>query len=183
MWSWEVSVSVVLGLVGVGVMAGQGFEFNGWVGLFWGVAVLLLMVRFLHKDPSDGLSESSGGISRWDPPPPGGSSQTAPESPRAQRGGEGHSVIVAWTRENCSSVSVTNLTLNVFRVRVRLNSLKRYVHSAGGFAETELAGLLPGDLVGGGNEAIPDKPLTFPFINTITGQSLVIHLHYPNRPG
>ena len=35
----EVAISTCLGLIGVGVMAGQGFHFNAWVAFFWLMAV------------------------------------------------------------------------------------------------------------------------------------------------
>jgi hypothetical protein len=51
MWTWEVVLSLALVLVGLGVMAGQGFEFSWWVAAFWIPAVLLLFVKLLHREP------------------------------------------------------------------------------------------------------------------------------------
>lgn len=49
---WGFPVTIVLSLLGLGVMAGQGFELNGWVWLFWVPAILLLLVRLIHREPT-----------------------------------------------------------------------------------------------------------------------------------
>lgn len=51
MRKWELVSSLSLALLGLGVMVGQGFEFNVWVFLLWGTAALLPFVAWLHKEP------------------------------------------------------------------------------------------------------------------------------------
>ncbi len=60
MRKWELVSSIVLALLGLGVMAGQGFEFNVWVFLFWGAAVLLALVTWMHREPSGHPTALSG---------------------------------------------------------------------------------------------------------------------------
>jgi hypothetical protein len=51
MWKWDTVAAVALSLVGLGVMAGQSFKVTGWTWVFWVPAILLLLVRFLHREP------------------------------------------------------------------------------------------------------------------------------------
>jgi len=62
-------IGVALVLVGLGVSAGQGFQVNGFVLLFWALAAIVFIFVFLHDPPqkptSGGLLEqraASGGL-------------------------------------------------------------------------------------------------------------------------
>jgi hypothetical protein len=52
MWKWQDVAGMVLVLVGLGIMAGQNFEVNLVALSFWALGGLLLVVRFLHREPS-----------------------------------------------------------------------------------------------------------------------------------
>lgn len=49
--SAEVWITIVLGLLGLGVMAGQGFEVNAWVMFFWSLTALTAIVGILRRNP------------------------------------------------------------------------------------------------------------------------------------
>lgn len=51
MEKWGLVASIILGLLGLGVMAGQGFEFNAWVFLFWGAAAVVAVIAWLQRAP------------------------------------------------------------------------------------------------------------------------------------
>jgi hypothetical protein len=56
----DLLVSIVLALVGVGVMTGQGFHLNGWVFLFWGLAALVALYGIVSQRRRNAPSLSSG---------------------------------------------------------------------------------------------------------------------------
>lgn len=52
MWNWQAVTATMLALLGLGVMFGQDFHFNVWVGLCWVGAAVLFIVRFIHREPT-----------------------------------------------------------------------------------------------------------------------------------
>lgn len=55
----ELITGVVLVLLGLGIMAGQGFQVNGWVAFFWSAAVLVFVYAVTHRDINAAASKYS----------------------------------------------------------------------------------------------------------------------------
>lgn len=71
MGKWELIATVVLSLLGLGFMAGQDFEINGWVLVFWGLAALVFVYGLVaHRGEEPGEFTSIKDVSPPSMPPP-----------------------------------------------------------------------------------------------------------------
>lgn len=54
MKKWRVIGPTILGLIGLGISAGQGFDINRWVLMFWGSAILVATITWIYNSPRIG---------------------------------------------------------------------------------------------------------------------------------